>query len=78
MMADIWLHSLHTKTPQEGYELAVMLARVAVKMTQPDATIREDLRGIYERDAAALIEASLVVATHFQTIAAANNHWADQ
>ena len=32
-----WLPTLRTETPQEGYDLAVKLARVAVKATQPDA-----------------------------------------
>lgn len=77
-MTETWLPTLLTDTPQEGYDLAVKLARVAVKMTQPDAVIREDLRVVYEKDARALIDASSVVATHFQTVAAANNYWNDK
>ncbi len=38
-MSDIWLESLATRTPQEGYDLAIRLSRMAVKMTQPDAEI---------------------------------------
>ncbi|MCV2880959.1 hexameric tyrosine-coordinated heme protein [Actibacterium sp. XHP0104] len=76
-MTDTWLPTLRTVTPQEGYELAVKLSRVAVKMTQPDASVRETLRAVYEKDADALIAVSSVVATHFQTIAAANNYWRD-
>lgn len=74
-MSDTWLPTLKTNTPQEGYELAVKLSRVAVKMTQPDAAVREDLRAVYEKDANALVSVSSVVATHFQTVAAANNYW---
>ncbi|GGH20731.1 Hexameric tyrosine-coordinated heme protein (HTHP) [Cribrihabitans marinus] len=70
-----WLPSLITETPAEGYDLAVKLARVAVKMTQPEAEIRERLRAEYAEDAERLIEASQVVATHFATVAAANNYW---
>lgn len=77
-MSDTWLPSLQTATPQEGYDLAVKLARVAVKMTQPDADLRTQLRGDYERDASALIAVSAVVATHFQTVAQANNFWKDK
>jgi len=77
-MAETWLPTLLTDTPQEGYDLAVKLARVAVKMTQADPSIREDLRTIYQKDADALIAVSAVVATHFQTVAAANNHWRDE
>nr|WP_306268635.1 hexameric tyrosine-coordinated heme protein [Pararhizobium sp. IMCC3301] len=72
---DNWLPSLITATPTEGYDLAVKLARIAVKKTQPDADMRDRLRKDYEADANALIAASHVVATHFATIAAANDHW---
>ena len=70
-----WLPSLITKTPAEGYDLAVKLARVAVKMTQPDAAMREKLRPVYAADADSLIASSHVVATHFATVAAANGYW---
>lgn len=74
-MSEIWLATLITETPQDGYDLAVKLARVAVKMTQPDAEVRAQMRTDYEADFGALIAASGVVATHFQTVAAANNYW---
>jgi hypothetical protein len=74
-MSETWLPSLTTKTPQDGYELAVKLARVAVKMMQPDATVRAVLREHYARDADSLTAASHVVAVHFQTVAAANDYW---
>ena len=70
-----WLPTLMTSTPQEGYELAVKMARVAVKMTQPDAEVREKLRPVYAEDADALIASSQVVASHFATVAAANDYW---
>ncbi|MCB1425884.1 MAG: hexameric tyrosine-coordinated heme protein [Brucellaceae bacterium] len=70
-----WLPTLRTKTPQEGYDLAVKLARVAVKATQPDAGVRDRLRPDYAEDANALIAVSQVVATHFATVAAANGYW---
>ncbi len=76
-MSNLWLTSLITETPQDGFELAVKLARVAVKMTQPDPEIRTQLRSDYESDFRALIDASGVVGTHFQTVAAANNYWRD-
>ncbi len=72
---DEWLPSLQTETPQQGYELAVKLSRMAVKLTQPDAATRDRLRPEYAGDAEALIAVSQVVATHFATIAAANNYW---
>jgi hypothetical protein len=72
-----WLPTLITATPEEGYDLAVKLARVAVKATQPDATVRERLRPEYAEDADSLIAVSQVVATHFATVSAANNYWRD-
>ena len=70
-----WLPTLITKTPEEGYDLAVKLSRVAIKMTQPDASIREKLRPDYAGNSDALIASSQVVATHFATVAAANGYW---
>lgn len=72
-----WLPTLITKTPAEGYDLAVKLARVAIKLTQPDAAVRDRLRPEYAEDVAALIAVSQVVATHFATVAAANDYWRD-
>lgn len=73
-MAD-WLTTLKTETPQEGFELAITLARKGVAYTQPSAEVRDKLRPEYANDADSLTLASQVVAIHFQTIAAANNYW---
>jgi len=70
-----WLPSLQTETAQEGFELAITLARKGVGYTQPSAEIREKLRPEYAEDPDSLTMASQVVAIHFQTIAAANNYW---
>ena len=70
-----WLTSLETATPQEGFELAIMLARKGVAYTQPSADVRDKLRPEYANNADSLTLASQVVAIHFQTIAAANNYW---
>jgi hypothetical protein len=70
-----WLPTLITQTPAEGYDLAVKLSRVAIKLTQPDAAVRDRLRPDYAEDPDALIAISQVVATHFATIAAANDYW---
>ncbi len=74
-MTEPWLPTLITPDPQSGYDLAIKLARMAVKLTQPSAEVREKLRPTYDRDAAALIQVSGVVATYFQTVAAANGYW---
>jgi aconitase B len=74
-MSDTWLPSLKTETPQAGFELAVKLARVGVKVTQPSDEVRSRLRAAYEQDTAQLMAASHVIAVHFQTVAAANNYW---
>jgi hypothetical protein len=70
-----WLTSLRTNTPQEGFELAIKLSQKGVEYTQPSVEIREKLRPKYSRDADSLIAASHVIATNFQTVAAANNYW---
>jgi hypothetical protein len=66
---------LQTATPDEGFELAVELARRAVVTTQPDRDVLGELRAVYARDPAALIETSQVIGVYFQTIAAANDYW---
>lgn len=77
-MSDLWLTTLKTATPQEGYDLAIKLSRMAVKLTQPSAEIRQKLRDDYANNADSLTAVSSVVAIHFQTVAAANDHWKDR
>ena len=72
---DLWLKSLKTDTPQEGFELAITLARKGVAYTQPSAEVRDSLRSSYSTNADSLTAASQVVAIHFQTVAAANDYW---
>ncbi|MBV0892598.1 hexameric tyrosine-coordinated heme protein [Paracoccus sp. Z118] len=72
---ETWLSSLITATPQEGYDLAVKLSRVAVKLTQPDPAVRERVRPEYADNGDALIAISHVVAVNFATVAAANDYW---
>ncbi|MGO7425689.1 hexameric tyrosine-coordinated heme protein, partial [Rhizobium ruizarguesonis] len=67
-MSDPWLPSLITETPQAGFELAIKLSRMGVKMTQPSDEIRKKLRVIYEDDADSLIAASQVIAINYQTV----------
>lgn len=74
-MADTWLASLITSTPQEGFELAITLSRRGVKYTQPDVDTLKRLRPEYAESAEGLTAASQVVAINFQTVAAANNYW---
>ncbi|HET6154643.1 MAG TPA: hexameric tyrosine-coordinated heme protein [Marmoricola sp.] len=74
-MTDTWLPSLITDTAEEGFNLAVKLARVGVKSTQPSDEVRTRLRPVYAEDASALIASSQVIAINFQTVAAANSYW---
>lgn len=74
-MADQWLTSLITDTPEDGFALAVKMSRMGVKTTQPDVEVLHKLRPIYANDADSLTAASQVVAINFQTVAAANNYW---
>lgn len=72
---DLWLPSLITNNPQEGFELAIKLSRMGVKSTQPDIEVLKKLRKDYANDASGLTAASHVIAVNFQTISVANNYW---
>ncbi len=72
---ELWLASLITANPQEGYELAIKLSRMGVKSTQPDMEVLKRLRKDYANSANGLTAASHVIAVNFQTISAANNYW---
>nr|WP_199535438.1 hexameric tyrosine-coordinated heme protein [Rhodohalobacter sp. SW132] len=67
--------SLITDTPEEGFQVAIQLARKGVTSAQPDKEVLFMLREVYAKDPDALIASSHVVAVHFQTVAAANNYW---
>ncbi|MGE4491721.1 MAG: hexameric tyrosine-coordinated heme protein [Syntrophotalea sp.] len=67
--------TLITKTPEEGFQLAVKLSRKGVTTTQKDKNVLFMLREVYSRDTDALIACSQVIAINFQTVAAANNYW---
>ena len=45
-MSDIWLPTLITANPQEGFALAVTLSRRGVKTTQPDVEVLKELRPV--------------------------------
>nr|WP_067060365.1 hexameric tyrosine-coordinated heme protein [Mucilaginibacter sp. L294] len=68
-------NTLITATPEEGRQLAVKMSRLIIKATQPDAAVRERLRGVYAEDPTMLIAIGHTVAAEFATIAAANNYW---
>lgn len=69
--------TLITDTPEEGRELAMNIARHTIHNIQPDLDVLEDGRKEYASDPDTLTAASHVVATEFQTIAAANDYWRD-
>lgn len=69
------LQTLFTQTPEEGFALAVKLAQKGILLTQPSDDIRKMLRPVYSRDPDSLISVSHVIASYFQTVAAANNYW---
>lgn len=74
-MTESYLPTLITPDPEAGFQLALKLSRLGVKFTQPSAEVRERLRPDYAENADSLTMASQVVATNFQTVAAANNYW---
>lgn len=69
------IYTLKTRTPEEGFDLAVRLSQKGVVTTQPSEEIRELLRPVYSTNADSLIAVSQVIAINFQTVAAANNYW---
>ncbi|WJS87488.1 hexameric tyrosine-coordinated heme protein (plasmid) [Paracoccus sp. TOH] len=75
--AETWLPTLQVDTPQQGFDLAIVMARRAVKTTQPDVAVLKAQRPHYAGDAARLIDVSGVAAAWFATIAAANGYWRD-
>lgn len=74
-MSEQWLGSLQTDNAQQGYELAIKLSRMGIKYTQPSDDVRKKLRPTYAENSENLIASSQVIATNFQTVAAANNYW---
>lgn len=68
-------NSLITDSPEAGRQLALKMARLVIKATQPDEAVRGKLRDVYANDANALIQVGQVVAIEFATIAAANSYW---
>jgi len=75
MLDDIWLPTLNTNTPQEGFELAVKLSRLAVMVAQSYDDDSQRTRPMQRDDASQLVGAAHVIALNFQTIAAANDWW---
>lgn len=68
-------NTLITATPEEGRELAIMLARKTIAAIQTDGDVRQGLRPKYANDPDSLTSAAHVVAIEFATVAAANNYW---
>ena len=71
------LPTLIVDTPEDGFRLALKLARLGVSQTQHDRDVLRTGREAYATDPAQLIQASQAVAIHFQTVAQANNYWRD-
>ena len=68
-------NSLITSSAEEGRMLAIKIARLIIKATQPDAAVRERLRAVYAEEPQMLISIGQTVAIEFATIAKANNYW---
>ncbi|WP_109316040.1 hexameric tyrosine-coordinated heme protein [Pseudovibrio ascidiaceicola] len=70
--------TLITKTPEEGRQLAMLIARHTIHNIQNDLDELKQGRSVYSVNPDSLTAASQVVALEYQTIAAANNYWRDQ
>ena len=75
MRDEVWLPTLNTNTPQEGFELAVKLSRLAVMVAQSCDDDGQRTHSVQPGEASQLIGAAHVIALNFQTIAAANDWW---
>jgi hypothetical protein len=75
MLDEMWLPTLNTNTPQEGFELAVKLSRLAVMVAQSHEDDSQRTRPLRQDGDPQLIGAAHVIALNFQTIAAANDWW---
>lgn len=67
--------TLITSTPEEGRQLAILMARHSIHAIQPDLDVLKEGRPVYGTNADSLIAASQVIAIEFATIAAANGYW---
>jgi len=75
-MDELWLPTLNTGTPQEGFELAVKLSRLGIMVSE--ASDDEDAKSrpiVRHDDSTYHVAVARVIALNFQTIAAANNWW---
>ncbi|MBP4139193.1 hexameric tyrosine-coordinated heme protein [Flavobacterium geliluteum] len=68
-------NTLLTSTPEEGRQLAVKMARLIIKLTQPDEIERKKQRLLYAGDPIMLLQIGKIVAMEFATVAKANNYW---
>ena len=68
-MSDLWLSTLKTATPQEGYELAIKLSRMGIKYTQPSDEVRQKLRDDYANNADSLTAADAANLRGFEALA---------
>jgi hypothetical protein len=68
-------NTLITAAPEEGRQLAMLLARKTVGAIQTDADVRKGVRHMYANNPDSLTMAAHVVAIEFATVAAANNYW---
>lgn len=68
-------NSLITETPQEGRELAILMARKSIRAIQADGEVLKAGRLKYAEDPDRLIDAAHVIAVEFATVAAANHYW---
>lgn len=69
------IETLLTGSPRRGLELAARLSSLMMEAVQPSDELRDRLLAIYEDDAESVLAACQIIATNFQTVAAANNYW---
>jgi hypothetical protein len=74
-MKECWLSTLHTDTPQDGFELAVKISHLGMMVSQTSADDGCGAHPIERNSSTQFIQIAHVIALNFQTIAAANDWW---
>jgi hypothetical protein len=74
-MDDLWLSTLQTATPQEGFELAAKLWQLGMLLSQAADDVGKGPGADRRATRTQLIAAAHVIALNFQTIAMANDWW---
>ncbi|MBW1294429.1 hexameric tyrosine-coordinated heme protein [Aquimarina litoralis] len=72
---NLWLPSLITNNPQEGFELAIKLSQMGIKASNSNNELFKNTELNYYPNVIRASNLSQLIALSFHTIALANNYW---